>query len=164
MKARLQVPLLGWVAKLADKIMIPLMHLLMDTLKESPQCTHLWNNKKLSEEDLQCFNEKLMVYAEKVPDSMKSHYVFFFHMPIFGGWCNYIVIEPLQNSEWHVGWKTELAKGVSRIKLSGPVKVLRGPTDSLFFGVDTNGDQIPIREIGRGVIGEANDFSKIKLL
>ena len=165
MKAKLEVPPFGWVAKLADILMIPVMYVLSGTFKESPQCTHRWNNKKLSEKDLQFFDESLMLFAEKDLIAMRDHFVFLFHLPVFGGWKEYVVIEPLKKSEWHVGWKTGLVTGVSMIKLSGPVRVLRGPKDSLFFGVDAKtGEQIPLQEIGRGRIGCQGIFSRIRLL
>ncbi|KKQ46125.1 MAG: hypothetical protein US63_C0006G0002 [Candidatus Moranbacteria bacterium GW2011_GWC2_37_8] len=48
MRAKIIVPSLGWLAKLADILMVPLMYLISGTLKEVPQRGHRWNNVRLS--------------------------------------------------------------------------------------------------------------------
>lgn len=165
MRARLEVPPLGWVAKLADTAMIPLMYLLSGTLRESPQCTHKWNNLKISNGMLDKFDKNLMVHANLSPNSMKSHYGFLFHVPILGGWREYVVIEPIVNENWYIGWISGLVGGVSRINLFGPTRVLRGPSDTLFFGINAEtGEQLPLRQIGSGCTGDRGQFSRIRLL
>ena len=166
MERRLEVPSLGWVAKLADLLMMPLMYLLAGTLRDLPQCTHFWNNKKLSAKEVGVLDESLMIRVDGDSGAMNGHFAFLFHAPILGGWRNYAVIEPIDDRPWHIGWKSPLANGVSRIALSGPVRVLRGPDDTLFFGIDSEtGRQIsPLRIAGEGRIGVPSRFSKIKLL
>ncbi|MCX6718328.1 MAG: hypothetical protein NTY81_01850 [Candidatus Staskawiczbacteria bacterium] len=45
----------------------------------------------------------------------------------------------------------------------GPIRVLLGPKDVSFFGVDDNGVQVPIHQIGGGRIGDGGPFSQVPL-
>ncbi len=88
-----------------------------------------------------------------------------FHVPIFGGWRDYVVLSPYSvNQEWHVGWIASDVCGISRIKLSGPVRMLLGPGDVEFFGIDMEGCQIPICKIGQGKIGDGGKYKRTPLL
>lgn len=88
-------------------------------------------------------------------------------MPIFCGWTEYVVLEPASDIQgvWHVGWITVDVCGVTRIELKGPVRLLLGPHSVLFFGIDAvTGKQIPIRDIGRGTIGDGCSFASLPLV
>ena len=63
-----------------------------------------------------------------------------------------------------MGWIAGDVVGVSRIKLRGPVRVLLGPGDGLFFGVTAKRVQVPIYLIGTGRIGKHNLHEQIPLL
>lgn len=166
MDRKIKVRPLGWIARAADFAMIPLMQIGSGTLWEEPQRTHRWNNTKLSQETVGRLSVFKMVDCEGVPGNIPGGGSRF-HIPILGGWREYIVLEPAKNKgvPWHVGWIAKHAIGVSRIPLIGPVRVLRGDDISMFFGisVDAN-EQIQIGHVGAGRIGKGGRFSQIPLL
>ncbi len=87
-------------------------------------------------------------------------------MPILGGWGSLVVLTPHdpETREWFVGWVTHDAIGISRIPLTGQVRLLRGPNEVTFFGVDPEGQQIDIDIVGYGNIGRAGRYAKVPLL
>lgn len=89
-----------------------------------------------------------------------------FHLPRLGGWKNYVVLEPTSGDGkgWHVGWIAGNVIGVSRIPLNGPVRVLVGSGKVSWFGVNSDGGQIKLRQVGIGRIGDGGTFAKIPLL
>ncbi len=152
------------ISKLVDLIMMPFMYLISGTL-ESPQKTHFWNNKKLNRENIESLDQEKMVQSEGIADAVKKGIVLF-HIPIFGGWKDYIVLEPEEkNIPWHVGWITKDYAGITQIIITGPVRMLLGRDDVSFFGIrtDTN-TQIHIRKIGEGKIGDGGIYKKVPLL
>ena len=166
MKAKIVVTPIGWFAKLADVLMVPLMYLIAGTLKEVPQRGHRWNNKRLLRSDVNVLDNAIMVHCSCIPSAMRSRWLFLFHIPILGGWRNYVVLEPVaQLKAFHIGYITNDIVGVSRIILSGPVRMLIGNGNVSFYGIDADCyEQISIREIGRGCIGGGGKFSKERLL
>ena len=90
----------------------------------------------------------------------------FFHMPIFGGWKTFLVVEPCspQVVRWHIGWIVNGSYEVSQIILTKYVRVLLNPTAVQFFALDANGTQIEIQVKGYGKISKAGVYSKVPLL
>lgn len=160
-------PLSGY-EKLFDWGMMPLMYLLAGTFEEIPQRTHFWNNRKLRSGEVMELKECAMVTVSGSGAIGRWKYGFpIFHAPILGGWNEYIVLEPLinVNQSWYVGWvPNDESSGVSRVQVSGPVRLLLGNGPTKFFGLNEGGVQIKIREIGRGSIGDGGPFSNILLL
>lgn len=104
-----------------------------------------------------------MLKCKGLPKALSRHYLFWFHIPVLGGWKNYIVLEPKHvNDIWHVGWKQKNAQ-ISILPITGPIRVLCGSKDVYFFGLNQNGEQIEIHQIGKGKIGDKGEFSKIPL-
>lgn len=168
MTKKLNVQKLGWLRQLADTLMIPLMHCLSGTM-EKPQQTHFWNNIKLKKQNVEHLDPENMVRCQGVTDSTSRKIlgIPIFHIPILGGWRDYVVLELNEegcDSGWHVGWITDDVIGVSRIKLANQVRFLLGPGDVTFFGVTTSGKQISIRQSGDGRIGDGGSFGKIPLV
>jgi hypothetical protein len=167
---RLKVHPLNWAARWADTLMIPAMYLVAGTLKESPQQTHFWNNAKLQPQEVAHLQRDRMTHCKGIPDASPPRvaWIPLLHLPIFGGWRNYAVLEPVEyNGQWHVGWQAGGAAGVSRIPVRGPVRMLVGPGDVSFFGVtagQAGGDQVRIRQIGSGRIGKGGPYAKVPLL
>lgn len=157
---------LGWLAKFADILMVPFMYVISGTLKETPQRGHRWNNKRLSQSDVKNLDISIMVHCKGMDRAMRSRWLFLFHIPILGGWRNYVVLETKNDMiDWHVGYIADDMVGVSRIRLSGRVRMLIGSGDVSFFGIDANSfEQLSIREIGRGRIGEGGSFAREILL
>lgn len=168
MTHKIHVRPLGWLARTVDVLMVPLMYLMAGTFSEVPQRTHRWNNSKLSmkaTKDLSntyavtCIGDDRAVGRNGLLDLR-------FHLPIIGGWKKYVVLCPLDvNQDWYIGWMSTIDAGVSRIKLRGPVRMLLGPGEVTFFGLnaETN-EQVNIQETGRGRIGDKGPHAQVPLL
>ncbi len=160
---------LGRLAKFADKMMVPAMYALSGTFKESPQRTHRWNNMHLdwNADDLfENLRRQEMLYFSGVLGAMSPKIPLLFHIPILGGWRNYVVLQPsTHDGEWFVGWASNHAVGVSRIPIRGPVRMLLGPMGVYFFGISA-GDQkqIKIEVIGTGRIWKGGPHAQVPLL
>lgn len=168
MSEKLNVELPGFPGLLADMAMVPLMYFLSGTWKEAPQETHFWNCTHLKRVEVNHLDPGKMVYHGGNPStSRRTHFgIPIAHMPLFGGWRDYIVLEPSEyGRDWHIGWICEdNVIGVSRIPLLGAVRMLIGPGGVFFFGVTMeDGTQIPIREAGDGQIGDGGEWANIKL-
>ncbi len=146
---------------------MPLMYLLQGNISESPQRTHRWNNLHLKNMQITDLHADKIEIVPGVPHAHKRWLgpIPLFHMPIFGGWKKFVVLQPKQEiTEWYVGWIAFDVLGVSKVPLSGPVRLGIGPRQAQFFGVTPAGEQIDIDVVGEGFIGLAGDFSKIPLL
>lgn len=164
---KIHVPPLRWYEHVFDWLMIPVMYLIAGTLRETPQRTHRWNNKKLRRAEVRHLLQLFMVLSSCLPTRTRWFWkIPLFHMPILGGWKHYVVLEPshLTGAMWHVGWVAGDVIGVSRVTLTGPVRVLVGDGDVSHFGLDAEGRQIPIRRIGVGTIGAGGPFAWTPLL
>jgi hypothetical protein len=163
---RIQFKRQGYLGRIADYLMMPIMYVLQGTIHEVPQRTHRWNNIHLRNLEIDHLHADWVVI---VPGDQTANERWFglvplFHMPIFGGWKKFIVIAPVEESgEWYIGWVAFDALGISRIPLTGPVRVCIGPRQGQFFGLDADGRQIPISRVGEGVIGKAGKYSHIPL-
>jgi hypothetical protein len=158
----------GLIGYMADMAMVPIMYLLSGTL-ESPQRTHRWNNTRLKSDAVAHLDRAQMVHCERIPNAMRRINPFF-HLPILGGWPDYVVVEPEygwnRRLRWHVGWvANDGAAGVSRIPIVGPVRMLVGPGDVDFFGILAgHGIQVVLCLIGTGRIGEGGQWAQTPLL
>ena len=163
MKKIVNVNRVGFWKKLADMLMVPIMYLISGTFAEKPQRTHAWNIQNFSVTQAQMLSEKEMVSVKGLRNQLKRHYGFLFHMPIFGGWRHFVVIQPLDyQGVWHVGWQQKNVQ-ISILPLVGPVRLLVGSSDVKFFGINSQGCQIPIQQIGTGKIGDRGIFAKVPL-
>lgn len=157
----------GFIGKLGDTIMIPVMYLLQGNLNEVPQRTHRWNNMHLAAIDVQNFDADLVINAPADTSSVRRWFcpIPIFHMPILGGWKKFVVIEPVENiRDWHIGWLVSDAFGLSKIPIEKSARLGIGPAPAQYFGVDSEGNQIAIKFVGEGEIGRAGEFAKIPLL
>jgi hypothetical protein len=162
---RLIVRPIGRFARIADTLMVPIMHVLSGSL-ETPQRTHRWNNKHLREEDVAHLDRELMVHSEGRPDALKKEGRFpRFHTPIFGGWRDYFVVYPDSDEvKWYVGWISKAAIGVSRIPLQGSGRVLEANEEAWFFAIHaTTLAQLQLYCVGRGRIGDGGEFKDLPL-
>lgn len=158
---------MGWRAKAADIAMIPIMYLISGTFRETPQRGHRWNNLRFSRETVKDLDRSIMVHCTGKSDKVfRSRWLFLFHIPIIGGWRNYVVLAPITPvHKWHVGYITNDVIGVSRIPLSQRVRMLLGHGEVSFYGIDAQThEQIPITQIGEGRIGGDGKFAKDLLL
>jgi len=155
-----------------DVLMVPWMHLLAWSL-ETPQRTHFWNNRKLIWSQVKNLEKCKMVNCAGDPDAKQRWWwkiIPIFHMPILGGWKRYVALQPLERcrkTPWYIGWKCHDVIGVSQVPIQGPkgpVRTLRGPKNIFFFGVTEEGVQVPLKQIGEGIIGDGGPYKKVLLL
>ena len=160
---------LTWWEKRATRLLNPVMRLLAgkDGYSESPQQTHPWNHASFDISLTSLLDPAQMVRCAGITTAKPSHWygINRCHMPIFGGWENYVVLEQLGVAVWYVGWITPTNVGVSRVPLYGPVRMLIGPQDVSFFALDKlNKRQRKIHNIGQGKIGQGGISSMFQLL
>lgn len=157
----------GSIGRMADYAMLPIMYVLQGNFRESPQRTHRWNNLHLSNRDIDHLSADKIetVAADKESTSWWIGPIPHFHMPIFGGWNKFVIIEPkVPQKIWFVGWVLSDTCGISKIPLTSKVRLGIGPLPLQFFGVDFEGRQIDIDIVGYGMIGKAGEFAKVPLL
>ena len=165
-KSRLIFKPQGWFGASLDWLMRPVMYWLQDTWYEEPQRTHFWNNHKFDPKTFD-FRNDFMVLVPGDPFAAKRRLwgvIPLFHMPRFGGWCEYVVLDAGDfTGEWYVGWTTVDVTGVSQVPLRGLVRTLHGSKKTCFFGVTVHGKQIPLKIFGFGRIGKGGPFSGLPL-
>ncbi len=168
MAHKIHVRPLGWLARIADVLMVPLMYLIAGTFSEAPQRTHIWNNTKLSKETTKNLSKNYAITCKGDERAVGRNGILDlrFHLPIFGGWKKYVVLCPVDASQdWYIGWISSIDAGVSRIKLRGPVRMLLGPSEVTFFGLNTEtNEQINIKERGSGRVGDTGPHTQVPLL
>lgn len=156
-------PQKGW-EKIADLLMVPVMYAVSGTLREAPQRTHRWNNLRLTPNDVSVLDASLMAHYYGRADHRKRGKIRF-HLPIFGGWRDYVAIRPEDDEPWHVGWIAPDVMGMSRIRITGAARVLRGNDDVCFFGISAkDGRQLRLEKVGTGTIGQGGPYARLPLL
>ncbi len=154
----------------ADALMHPLMVYLSGAPGETPQRTHRWNYQTFTEDEQSLLIGLLMkdsVVSMPANSQACAAHRFglpFLHMPRFGGWKDYVVLMPEKDVEWHVGWMTDAHAGISRVTVTGPVRMMLGPDPVIFFGLSQNGTQLPLKKVWEGRIGDGNPFCRLLLL
>ncbi len=167
MQPTIEIKPLSLPARIADVIMVPIMRLLSGAWSEEPQQTHWWNNHHFDCRIMDHFDKEKMVHIKGSNDSIArtgSFWNFRFHLPVFGGWKKYVVLEPKKAQEtWYIGWISDRC-GVSRIPLHSRVRMLVGRSNTFFVGFNTQGAQIELACVGEGEIGDGGQYSDIPLL
>lgn len=165
-KINLKIKPLGLIGKAADLFMLPVMYLIAGTFKEAPQGGHRWNVKIFQRKEVESLDQAMMIHCQGASKAMRRRWFFLYHLPIFGGWKDYVLIKPVdQKGDWFIGFIAKDVIGASRIKLSGPVRMLIGKDDVSFFALDgENFQQLAIEKIGAGRIGEGGLFARERLL
>jgi hypothetical protein len=149
--------------------MTPVMYLAQGTVWEKSQRTHFWNNTKFKKGSLRGILSTVdcVDCAGDENACLPLWLGFFprFHIPVLGGWRKFVVFDVSNLGPWHIGWVTSHGfVGVSRIPLSGPVRMTIGPGDSTFFAVKNDGTIYRLEKIGEGLIGQAGEFRHVPLL
>ena len=160
-------PLAVW-ERFLDKAMVPIMYCVSGTFSEHPQMTHHWNNHHLERESVSFLRARMMVNCKgRKNQKIRSNTGILFHIPIIGGWKKYVVLEAIDSTteKYHVGWINEQVCGVSRIPVKGRVRLLVGPCDVQFFGIDPiTGQQVALQKVGQGIIGRGGPHCQLPLL
>lgn len=167
MAAIIRVVPLRWYQRLGDLLMTPIMYLFSGTLWEKPQQTHRWNRQVVSFADRKELNQAQCCSAAPDWRACPRGSSLRFHLPLLGGWRHYVVLEPSGAEEWHVGWAILYTKesGLSRIRLSGPVRMLLGPELVNFFAIRaSDSKQVPLKVIAVGRVGDRGPFCRAPLL
>lgn len=159
-------PLSTW-ARTLDLTLTPFMYLASGTFKEAPQRTHLWNNRRLSPQEIGELVPAMTVSTPGNPFACPAweYCLPMMHLPILGGWRDYVVLAPAeaQTEAWYVGWHSGDTAGVSLLPCHWSVRVLEGPGPTTFFAVTKDGVQVPLRILGRGRIGDNGPYKHIDL-
>lgn len=157
----------GHLGRIADMLMVPVMYLLQGNFRETPQRTHRWNNHHLRNLEVDHLDADNILFVDGDPGANERWFgpIPLFHMPVFGGWKKFVVVEPVhQVDEWFIGWVAFDALGVSRIPLQGPVRLGIGPRQAEFFALDSQGKQIELSKVAVGHIGSAGEYSDVLFL
>ena len=168
LKFPIKISPLGVWAQAGDALMVPVMYLVSGTFRETPQRTHNWNVQTCNTSSDSIPTQFLLPVPGK--GNASARFVAgipIFHIPIFGGWKDYVVLQPKESKgTWFVGWITEKRElQISKIPLSGRVRLLLGPQEASFFGVDKqSGELILLECIGSGRIGEGGEYAQDILL
>lgn len=162
---------IGFFEKTLDILFHPIMYAIAwisGGFGESPQLTHYWNNLKLHRSLIP--DQSMMCLVKGIPEKVRKQGNIFlnalFHLPFLGGGKNYVVVSPVNIPEggWYAGWHNKYVHGVSRILVHTPVRLLIGRDDCNFMGFDSEGNQILVRVVFQGKIGDDGPFRKLPLL
>lgn len=163
----LSIKPLNRLERFLDTLFTPIMYCVSGTFSEHPQMTHHWNNHHLERDSVSFLRSELMMRCERRnQEKVRSNQGIRFHIPILGGWKHYVVLEADNSSgQYYVGWINDQVCGVSRIPLSGKVRLLVGPRTVQFFAIDqATGQQIALRKVGQGVVGKGGQHCHVPLL
>lgn len=169
---RIRIQPLPAYTKLLDKLMVPIMFVLRGFQLDSLQETHAWHPQAI---DAGLVDRSLGVVAEGT-DATRYHRnaLFLFHAPIFGGWRNFSVYEVgPADVPFRIGWARMLTTTgevteakVQRLLIHDRrVRMLDGPPTYriLFFALNERGEQVRLRKVGSGQVGDRT-FAHIRLL
>ncbi len=169
MALTLKVTAQGPIGRWADRNFEWVMRHVSGAPNEATQRTHRWNNHHLRAGDVSHLSTGWMVTHQGEPGARKLPNAPILagalaHVTRYGGWKHYLVLQPYEEYDWHIGWRWSDGAGVSRVIVRGPVRVLVGPNPTKWFGIAvTTNVQIPIIKIGEGRIGDGSPFSDIPL-
>jgi len=155
--------------------MFPLMKVISLAPFEKPQESHAWHAQKISETDIDTLDLSKCVQVEGYDSSyIKNGAGPLFHIPLIGGWENYVVLEAETNSKaWHVGWVVRDAETLEVLRseihklplFENKVRLLVGTKERIttFFAVDEEGVQMLLRILGKGKMGDGSNYGKVRL-
>lgn len=164
---KISIPAQRWYSKLGDRLMIPVMYLVQFPSLERPQVTHYWNNDTYPVAAIAHLNPAEFVSVSEEVGATKRWWAILpiFHIPLLGGWKKFVVLEPkVVQDQWFVGWVAGDNIGISQIKLTDRVRLLRGPSSVFFFGINEHGDQVTLQQVGEGVLRTDHAFKNVPLL
>lgn len=166
---------LAFCWRVIDFIMFPLMKLISLAPFERPQESHAWHAQKIGEDDIQTLdiNKCVQIQGDEI-SSIKDGSGPLFHIPLIGGWKNYFVLEVEdKNVPWYVGWvvRDTVSQKVLRSEIhkmplnDDSVRLLVGTRERIttFFGVNADGKQLSVKNIGFGKMGDGSIYGKVRL-
>lgn len=149
--------------RVLDYLLFPLMWILCGCKFELPQETHRWHMRNYHHIDVPKNKSVRIEGDDKSKRSVKGFP--FYHIPLFGGWKNYVILEVEDfGSFWNLGWIVEFKDHsksdryqVQASRIYGRfIKVLKGINDSdkIFFAIKKDGSFANIKLIDHGRLGE----------
>lgn len=142
--------------------MIPVMWVIGGFRRDAMQETHHWHIADISAQPWFDPKEAVAVHGTET-NVVKKRYGFIFHMPIIGGWKEYVALQPKKPvASYRIGWTGHSDRpervSIHKLPIRGDqvVRMLSGPAGSqqYFFALDEKGDQIPLTNIGKGALGD----------
>lgn len=176
-QAKIHIKNTPFYFRVLDFFLWPFMWLLAGTKLELPQETHYWHIQKIDcniiEKTLSSDLNIVLEGDDKSRFSMDISNFGLFHMPIFGGWKNYIILKAESfTHHWNIGWRiysnTPVAASkceIQKLPISSPfIKLLKGlPGQKVeFFAIDSDGSQAPLHLVGEGRLGDGK-FRNVRL-
>ncbi len=156
--------------RFVDYLMIPIMWALAGFKMESPQESHKWHIQKINNIKITDNKSVAVIGDDKSRFDNKTLLI---HIPVLGGWKNYVVLKAENyKNYWFVGWKVKFLNEnrqdyceVQKLRIhSQYIKVLKGISDSqkIFFGVDSEGKPIKLKNVGEGTLGDGK-YKNVRL-
>jgi hypothetical protein len=159
-------PLSVWERALSV-LMWPISWLVSGAPLERPKGTYLWNRRNLTEMEKESLYTSLVVPVVGDKSVLSGNHPIRNHIPISKwGWKRYVVLESGSgDGVWYVGWIYEGEYQVSRVPISGRVRMLLGSESTVFFGIDAlTGRKIRLRIVDFGRSGDGGKYRHIRFL
>lgn len=151
--------------RILDYIMIPVMWGLCGFYFEKPQETHPWHMRKFPKIEIPKNKKIEIIGKDKSKHTNKGRLLF--HVPLFGGWKDYIILEAKGfDKYWQIGWIIEFydnSEALYQVQalpiFESKIKLLTGINDSkkTFFGLDKKGNFVDLKQIDSGKIGDGKN-------
>ena len=158
----IQIRPLRWWVKIVGWMLYPLMRWLSGAPDEEPRQTFWLTHDELSAEQASRLDPAKSVIClgdESACDRFLWGFIPQFMAARFGGWDKYAVLQPDRLLEdWYVGWQAPDVSGLSLVRSKGPCRVLLGPFETSFFGLNANGEQINIQKVSIGQTGDGGHY------
>lgn len=143
----MKVPKVNIIFRLFDFLLTPFM-LILGGFTFPLQETHIWHMHKWHWKDNGLNiteRDKKTKFSENAPFSLV-------HMPIFGGWTRYVVIEATGFKKyWHVGWRDVL----QLLPIyENRIKMLTTDKGFTAYGLSEKGSNLKLKIVGYGELGD----------
>jgi hypothetical protein len=162
------------VFRVLDWALAPLMYVLGGCKLDSIQETHYWHCQRVSAPHEVDYIASIIIRGDDSSSFANALTPLpLFHIPLIGGWRNYAILEVQSTvATWHVGWIHLVVPAGSRPRshvqrlpiAERNIRVLKHPHGYVtkFFAVDSCGNQIPVKCVGEGRLGD-NRYKNIRL-
>src|SRR5438477_6535332 len=95
----------GPALRALDRALVPLMFVVGGCQRTSVQETHRWHCEKIAVDDVALDRAVIVDGDDPSPYLNQLWPLPLFHIPVFGGWRKYVVLEARNEVEgWYVGW------------------------------------------------------------
>lgn len=146
-----------------DLILAPFMWFL-NGFKYPLQETHKWHVESLDNFKLDSKKALNITKTDKTAKYSHGSPFGLFHMPIFGGLTNYIVVQASgYKKHWHIIWGGENGFQIHKLAIrDNKLKLLVGRGGYKLYGIDDRKKFLKLKMIGHGKIGDGK-FKGVRL-